>query len=87
MTQRGFIRQREQTWERFHMSNSEAEWRQWWMDDAWVEWWKSLDHSNCGVYDLGSFPATYLTCRDMHCPDCGKKTGSQGHINCPERVS
>lgn len=63
-----------------------SDWQQPWMSDEWVEWWKSLDHSNCATYSLNEFYASYETCRDMHCPDCGKRTGGQGHMKCPERT-
>lgn len=62
--------------------------------DDWVIYWKSLDHSNCGKYGAGDTVEEiqanferpdYQQCRSMHCPDCGKTTGSQGHRNCPER--
>lgn len=64
-----------------------------WITDEWMEWWKGLDHSNCGYYGGDTIEETleqqywpgYLRCRSMHCPDCEKPTGSQGHRFCPER--
>jgi hypothetical protein len=54
------------------------------------EWWMSIDHSNCAVYPDGldyDFDAPmYQQCRSVHCPQCGQRTGSQGHIRdgkCP----
>lgn len=72
----------------------EEKWRRPWMTDEWVENWKSLDHTMCtqfvdavpplSIEEYYALPA-YIKCRSMHCPDCGKRTGSQGHLNCPGR--
>ena len=75
---------------------AETKWRSTkpWITDEWLEWWKGLDHSRCsqssddlhalGVEAYYAAPG-YLKCHSMHCPDCGKPTGSQGHHPCPER--
>ena len=71
----------------------EGEWLQWYMTPEWLKWWKSLDHTCCSFYgpapgqtmeEYNAMPF-YQQCRSMHCSDCGRTTGSQGHRNCPER--
>lgn len=61
-----------------------TEWQppQFW-EDKDIEYWKSLDHSECGIYDIQAWmdgAPFYQLCRSMHCGDCGRKTGSQGHL-------
>jgi hypothetical protein len=68
-----------------------ADWRQPWMDDEWLAWWKGLNHGGCSQYidavdfEVAKLLPGYVKCHSMHCPDCGKSTGGQGHMNCPVR--
>lgn len=74
------------------VAKAEADWRQPWMTDEWMGWWTSLDHAFCSQYADGpedfeikqAMPG-YMKCHSMHCPDCGKSCGGQGHFSCPER--
>ena len=63
-----------------------GDWRQPWMTDEWIEWWKSLDHSRCTRMEMNLDKEPYELCHSMHCLDCGRSTGGQGHYNCPERT-
>jgi hypothetical protein len=51
-----------------------------------AEYWKTLDHTMCTQYVDGLSPEEfydtpeYQRCRSMHCPKCGKRCGSQGHM-------
>lgn len=63
-----------------------SEWRQPWMSDEWLKWWKSLDHSGCTRYTLDENAPAYEQCHSMHCDHCERSTGSQGHTNCPAQT-
>lgn len=45
-----------------------------------IEYWKSLDHDLCTRYGLNFDAPAYEQCHSMHCPQCGKRTGGQGHL-------
>lgn len=73
------------------IAEAEKNWRQPWMTDEWLAWWKELDHAFCSQssdnldYELFQELPGYMKCYSMHCPDCGKSCGGQGHYNCPVR--
>lgn len=73
------------------VADAEADWRQPWMTDEWLTWWKGLDHAGCSQYidgvefEVVKLLPGYVMCHSMHCPDCGKSCGGQGHYNCPVR--
>jgi hypothetical protein len=52
-------------------------------DPAWLDWWRSLDHTMCTQigWPDADIPA-YLRCRSMHCTKCNRTTGGQGHFEC-----
>lgn len=71
-----------------YQPKTEAEWLPPWATPEWLEWWKSLDHTNCTQYFMDPDVPAYIRCHSMHCPKCNRSTGGQGHFNCQqERLS
>lgn len=65
---------------------------EWFANHPWLDrkQWLAADHSGCAIYpgdlDYDANAPEYQQCRSTHCPQCGKRTGSQGHIKdgkCP----
>jgi hypothetical protein len=64
---------------------------EWFDQHPWLdrEQWMAADHSLCTHYMEDRNLPDWQACRSMHCPQCGKRTGGQGHLDrdgrCPNQ--